>query len=166
MPEILEFWILQMVLVWLLLIGMIPVLRFPFRMPVLPGLFLLSALLFSINYFGSLRWLQNIKHDWYYGRVEKLQRSASRNDLMLVQNGWILKDFLQYFTRAAVVSAGQPDFDRIKTDSLVGRTLSAKGKIYIYPDPSGGNHGLQTQYIDSLLRQDQYRKRIFNARDP
>ncbi|MBO9573047.1 MAG: hypothetical protein J7497_12715, partial [Chitinophagaceae bacterium] len=84
MPEILEFWILQMVIVWLLLIGMMPILHFPFRLQMNTGLMIVAVLLFVINYFGSIYWLQRPGRDWYYAETKIISQSVSPGDLIIV----------------------------------------------------------------------------------
>jgi hypothetical protein len=131
MPEILEFWILQMLLVWLIIIGMIPVLRFPFRIRSAAGLIVLSVSLFIINYVGSIRWLQDIRNDWYYEEVQKL-KAVGPNDLVILENQWILKDYVRYYTHAKVIATDEPDFDRNKAKKEVEDVISSKGNVYLY----------------------------------
>lgn len=133
MPEIPEFWILQMVIVWLLLIGMVPVIRFPFNINPRAVLMFLSLSLFIINYFGSIRWLQDINHDWYYMEVKKISSTVQPGDLVIVENEWILKDYVRYYTKAEVVATDEPGFNRSDTESLVKEIISKNGKVFLYP---------------------------------
>ena len=134
MPEVLEFWILQMVLVWLLLIGMLPLVRFPFRIQVRNGLLVLAILMFSINYFGSLRWLQDINNDWYYSETSKINAQVNKNDLVIVDNEWILKDFLRYYTTAEVLATDEPGYSKPAEETKVREVLSRKGRVFTYRD--------------------------------
>ncbi len=134
MPEILEFWILQMVLVWLLLIGTIPLMSFPFRIHLSRGLIIIAVLVFCINYFGSLRWMQDIRNDWYYNEVSKIKDQVSANDLVIIDNEWILKDFVRYYTNAQVLATDEPAFTNEQQEKLKRQTLSRNGKVFIYKD--------------------------------
>lgn len=135
MPEILEFWILQMVLVWLVLIGMLPVIRFPFHIPLKAGLFILSSCLLLVNYAGSMRWLQKAGNDWYYAEVQKI-RSADPSDLVIVEDEWILKDYVRYFTKARLIATDEPGFDPAETRKEVKRVISSGRKVYLYRNHS------------------------------
>jgi len=134
MPEILEFWILQMVLVWMLLIGTAPLIRLPFNVPLRAGLVAVALTVFSINFFGSLRWLQDINNDWYYRETCKIRNDVGANDLVVVDNEWILKDFIRYYTQARVLATDEPGYSRTKEDVLIKQFLFKKGRVYIYRD--------------------------------
>jgi hypothetical protein len=136
MPEILEFWILQMVLVWLMLTGSLGVMRFPFRIPARVGLWVLCISLFAINYFGSIRWLQDINNDWYYKEVQKISGSVTPNDLVIVNNEWILKDFVRRYTPAKVIATDEPGYSEAATNKIIKEVLLNNGKVFIYGDAS------------------------------
>lgn len=103
MPEILEFWILQTVLLWVVLIGTLPVIGLPFRLPVNATTALLSIFLFIVNFFGSIRLMKDIKNDLYFEKVYTLRNIVSPKDIIIVQDAWILQDFLEYYTDAREV---------------------------------------------------------------
>ena len=134
MPEILEFWILQMVLVWLVLIGMLPAYRFPFHVNLLKGIFVLSVSLFLINYFGSMKWLQKSNHDWYYTEVKKLDAGLTSSDIVVVENEWILKDYVRYFSKARVIATDEPGFNRTEVRKMISEAVSLGHKVIIYKD--------------------------------
>jgi hypothetical protein len=141
MPEILEFWILQMVLIWLLLIGMLPVIRFPFRLSATAGLIILSVSLFTINYFGSMRWLQNINDDWFYKEVQGITK-AGPSDLVIMEDQWILKDYVRYYTPATVIADDEPGFSKEMAREKVKQVIATNGKVYRYrPATSINNKG-------------------------
>jgi hypothetical protein len=134
MPEILEFWILQMVLVWMLLIGMTPLTRFPFKIPTRNGLVILVVVMFAVNFFGSIRWLQDIDNDWYYHEVGKIKDQVGPNDLVVVDNEWILKDFVRYFTKAKVLATDEGNYNKDIEEKMIKQALARKGKVFIYRD--------------------------------
>ena len=143
MPEILEFWILQMVIVWLIIIGMLPLIRFPFRLGAKSGLAVLALLLFVINYFGSMRWLQRLEYDWYYVEVKKLP-GLQRGDLVIVEKQWILKDYVRYYTPATVIATDEPDFNAAETKMKVQEATAADRKVYLYrSEPATEKSGWQ-----------------------
>ncbi len=133
MPEILEFWIPQTVIMWLLLAGALPAVVPP--KPRFSPVLLMALLLFIINYAGSIRWLQKIENDWYYQMVLPVKEVSEENDLILVEKGWILKDYLDYFSRSAVreIRSGETWAGQIP---LIDSVLSNGGKLYLYPAPS------------------------------
>lgn len=134
MPEILEFWIPQMVMVWMLLVGMASVTKLPFRIPRRFGLPALAALLLAINFFGSIRWLHNIDNDWYYDKVKMIRGQVGNNDLVVVNNEWILKDYIRYYTGATVLASDEPEFNKEVEDRMIREAVARKGKVYIYRD--------------------------------
>jgi hypothetical protein len=141
MPEILEFWILQMVIVWLLLIGMLPAFRFPFNIVPLKGVFLLSVSLFIINYFGSIRWLQRNSRDWYYVEVRKLDPALASSDIVVVENEWILKDYVRCFSNAKVIATDEPSYNKKVAQQEIREAVSAGHKVILYRN---GWHTIQS----------------------
>lgn len=137
MPEILDFWILQMVIVWLLLIGMIPVIRFPFNVVPLKGIFILSLSLFLVNYFGSIRWLQQGSSDWYQVEISKLDPTLTSSDIVFVVNDWILKDYVRYYSKAKVISTVDPGYDQAEAQKLMRDVLSRNHKVIVYNSSTG-----------------------------
>lgn len=137
MPEILEFWILQMVLVWLLLIGMVPAYRFPVGLASLKGIFLLSVSLFLINYFGSIRWLQKSSRDWYYTEVKELDPALTSSDIVFVVDEWIMKDYVRYFSKATVIATDDPGYQQAEAQKLMRDALSNRHKVIEYNRHAG-----------------------------
>ncbi len=134
MPEILEFWILQMVLVWLLLAGMLPAYRFPFSISPLKGVFLLAVSLFVVNYFGSIRWLQRSSHDWYYVEVRNLDPTLTPADIVIVENEWILKDYVRFFSNANVIATDEPSYNKEATQKAINDAVLKGHKVILYRD--------------------------------
>jgi hypothetical protein len=134
MPEILEFWILQMVLIWLLLAGMLPAYRFPFNIVPLKGIFLLSVSLFVVNYFGSIRWLHRSSRDWYYVEVRNLDPSLTHSDIVIIENEWILKDYVRYFSNAKVIATDEPSYNADATQKEIDNAMSNGHKVILYQD--------------------------------
>ena len=166
MPEILEFWIFQMVLLWLLLLGTLSITGFPFRIKPMTGTIFMAVSLFLINYLGSVRWLKHIEYDWYYTRVQPVKEVATSKDLILLQEGWILWDFARYFTKAKVIGTPNPDSTHSAVDNLVNETLSGGGRIFVYPDQTSSYSLVDPVYIDSLLKQHATRQQLFNPSNP
>jgi hypothetical protein len=166
MPEILEFWIFQSVLLWLLLLGTLSITGFPFKLRnILVGL-TLSITLFVVNYFGSIRWLQDLNHDWYYLKVRPVQQAVKKNDVVLLQQGWILKDFLEYFTKANVTEV--PAFPHLRpaVDSAITSSLQQGGRLFIYPEVNSMSTQPETAYVDSLMKLYQQHSYLLHPTDP
>ncbi len=132
MPEILEFWILQMVIVWLLLIGMLPVIRFPMGINNNIGLAITMVMLFTLNYFGSIRWLQTSAKDWYYVEAQKISKEVSADDIIIVEDEWILKDYLRYYTPATIIATDEPGYDPMLLKKM--RDSLPFQQVFIYKD--------------------------------
>jgi hypothetical protein len=128
MPEILEFWLGQCIVFWLLLIGTYEKVDMRFN----ALLMIILSLLLFINFTGSIRPMQDINNDIGYVRIEKVRELAKPSDIVIVQNPWLLKEFLEYYTPASV--AEQPK-NKMQADSLqqvVQRRLQAGGKVFIF----------------------------------
>ena len=119
-----------------------------------------------VNYFGSIRQMKDINNDLYFYKVQPLRNIVNPKDIIVVQDPWILQDFLEYFTEArAVLPVPDKPFLVAATDSAVSATLQKKGRIYIYPERNSEFHSPDTKYVDSLLQTFQLRKRLIR-REP
>ncbi|HLA52849.1 MAG TPA: hypothetical protein VK618_06080, partial [Flavitalea sp.] len=147
MPEILEFWIIQMILVWLILAGSLAFITTPWKGGATGALLLTAVLLFTINFFGSMKWLGKQDFDLYFKKVEPLSRVALPGDLVLVQDGWILRDFMIRYLEAPVISTGDPDYSATAAADKIEQTLAGKGRVYVYP----GKEKPGTGPIEKLL---------------
>ena len=166
MPEILEFWILQTVIVWILLIGALPIIKFPFKLNPVVGLVIISVLLLVVNFFGSIRWMLHLKNDWYYTKIEKVQNVVTPKDVILLQDGWILKDFLKYASKATIVDVPWKDSLRPGVDRAINNGIARQGKIYIYPEPNSKYQNPDTRYIDSISNVYSNRIKVFQPEAP
>lgn len=167
MPEILEFWLLQSVLFWLLILGTLPVVGTPYRIPhdVLRILFV--SLLFITNFFGSVRWLQHIGNDWFYEKVRVLSQTARPKDMILVQDGWILGDFARYYTKVdQIVEVPRKDSSSAPVNQAINDCLRNNGRVYIFTELNNSNNIPDTHYIDSLRTAFGSRQKLFHAADP
>ena len=121
MPEILEFWILQLLLCWMLLLG--GVLRYPQRLhvPSTASVTLVIALiLFTVNYFGSMRWLSSPEYDYYRKQTDALNIHLNAGDLVVLEDPWILDGYIRYFTPARAIQAGDPREELMHEDRFRG----------------------------------------------
>lgn len=165
-PEILEFWIFQTVLFWIVLLGTLMNSRgnFPFRLKPATGVVFMAVCLFVINFFGSMRYLLNLQNDQYYIKTEPVKNSIQPGDALLLQDGWILRDFLQYYTRADVQEVPYSDTARQRVDGFLNGHLQKGAKLYIYPEGRPGHD--DTRYIDSVLTANSGRWKLFHAENP
>ena len=167
MPEILEFWIFQTILVWLLLLGTlqyagqgIPPFKGWGSVKPLVIVASMSIMLFTINYFGSMRWMLSLENDLYYTKIKQVKEVVRDKDMVLLQDAWQLKDFLTYFTKAKALEAPTADSLKPVVNKAITECLDNGGRLYIYTEathyqPQG------TGYIDSLLKIYGPRKKVF-----
>lgn len=154
MPENLEFWIPQSVVFWILVLGMNKQLGpFPIftRNYALYGT--IAALLFIINYFGSIYWMKDITNDSVYIKIRKVKDLATDKDLIILQDPWLLDDFLQHFTRSTI-SPVPVDPAAVKAlDRRVDSTLANGGKVYLFAEKGSMMHSSKNlNYADSLIK--------------
>jgi hypothetical protein len=150
MPEILEFWILQSVLLWLLLLGTNKIVGLPWKLSSYTFFPALGILIAVINYAGSIRWLLSEDYDLYYSRVQPIQNVAGEKDLVLMSEPWIMKDYVSYFTKADTAAVPTTEDLRKMMDDRINSIMAGGGKVYIYPEKNG-TAGSQTSYLDSLI---------------
>ena len=149
MPEILEFWLGQCVICWLLLIGTYrPLGR---RLNVITGMS--ALLLISINFIGSIKPMRDINNDIGYARIEKVRVSGTEKDLVVLQDPWLTKDFLEYYTKSHVeIIPGDPNLqaallDKIKT------TLATGNKVYVFEVRDAAKFPSNKDFIPRLKRE-------------
>lgn len=153
MPENLEFWFLQLVIFWLLILAGITTTQTTFKLKNNTWITAMVLLLSSVNYFGSIRWLQNIDNDYFYAKIETVRKEARPNDLVILKDAWIISGYLSRYSSAPFMMIPQPDDEpeRAKVDSSINSVLSGGNKIFLYTDESF-MHAVKNQaYIDSLL---------------
>lgn len=154
MPENLEFWIPQSVVFWILVLGMNKELPpFPLfkRNYTLYGA--LAALLFIVNYYGSIHWMKDITNDSVYIKIRKVKDLATAKDLIILQDPWLLDDFLQHYTPSAISSVPTEPAAIRALDTKVDSTLAAGGKIYLFAEKGSMMHSSKNlNYADSLIK--------------
>ncbi len=86
--------------------------------------------------------------------------------MILLQQGWILKDFLEYFTKANVTEV--PAFPHLRpaVDSAITSSLQQGGRLFIYPEVNSMSTQPETAYVDSLMKLYQHHSYLLNPTDP
>lgn len=103
MPEILEFWILQIGLFWILLIGIAN--RQSSNSSKVSSFLLqcaLAAVLFCINYFGSMKWLQRKDFDWYRVQAEHVIPHLTPGTSLILEKPWIQDEYFRYLAKTEI----------------------------------------------------------------
>jgi hypothetical protein len=153
MPENLEFWIPQSVVFWILVLGLnkqlppFPLFR---RNYFLYGT--LAALLFFVNYWGSIHWMKDINNDSVYVKIRKVKDMATNKDLIILEDPWLLDEFLQHFTPSTVSPVPDDPAAVQALDKKVDSTLKTGGRIYVFAEKGSLKHSSKNiHYADSLL---------------
>jgi hypothetical protein len=148
MPQIVEFWILQTIIFWIVLFGAIPSNRDKSKRFSTIAALILAALLLIINYFGSIRRLRDINNDWYYLQMRKLEPMLGPKDIVVFKDGWIIKDYVSYFTKTVVVDAS---FDKkSQSDELLRQAIHDGGRLFLFEQINRADSSHATNYFDSL----------------
>ena len=148
MPEILEFWLGQCVICWLLLIGTFrPANR---RLNVTAGA--VAVLLLLINYFGSIRPMQDINNDIGYARIEKVRTGAAEKDLVILQDPWLTKEFLAYYTKSEVEIIPGDLNGQAALLIKIKYVLAAGNKVYVFQAREPGKFTFSKEFIPALER--------------
>jgi uncharacterized protein YqgQ len=98
-PEILEFWILQSVIFWIILTGYLNATKTNIGLTLF-----LSISLFLVNYFGSIQWLKQRKYDLYFIKAEELKTITNKEDVLVLDKQWINDEYIQRFLGNRVMS--------------------------------------------------------------
>ena len=106
------------------------------------------------------------ENDWYYVKTEAIQNAAQQKDLVILQNAWIVKDFLHYFTDLRVQSVPLKDSSQTTIDSLFNYTILQKGKVFILPEINNKMSAPDTRYLDSIRTQYANRLRLYRPKEP
>lgn len=148
MPEILEFWLGQCVICWLLLIGTYrPVSK---KLNIMVGA--VAALLILINYTGSIRPMQDIRNDIGYARIEKVRSAATENDLVVVQDPWLMREFLEYYTKAPVEVIPGDLSDQAHLLVQINYKLAFGNKVYVFQAREPAKFPWNNDFIPTLQR--------------
>jgi len=128
MPEILEFWFGQCIICWWLLLGTRPGGR---PLNIMAGA--IALLLFVINYTTSIKPMEDINNDIGYARIQKVRQAATPSDLIVVQNPWLLREFLEYYTQTPVRVIPEQGFQQIALKQFIDSTVSNGHRVFIFP---------------------------------
>lgn len=150
MPEILEFWILQTVLLLFLLFIVLQIKGLPGRLNVNAFALFLAGSFFMINYFGTLQWMRSLENDLYFAKVQSIQKYSDPKDLILLQDSWIIGGFVRYFTTQSFCNVPESEEERKKVDAQINEALSRNAKVIILPEVGATLKLPNTKYIDSL----------------
>ena len=135
-----EFWIPQSIFMWLLIILFISEVsnNVKWKTKYYFLLYLLPVILFIINFNGSIKSAINPQKDYYYKKIEYLINKASKDDLIIIVNEWLNKDYIERFIPVVKVI---PIFDlnkqvdnksKIKLlDKEIKNALNTNKKIFL-----------------------------------
>lgn len=150
MPENLEFWIFQSVIIWMLILGNPSFFSRKFSIIIPAGI---AASLFVINYFGSIELLGKKDSDLYYSRVNTVSKIIEQGDIIILEEPWILDGYVDYFTSGRFYNATDPNLI-----SVSGKTLAAQHKVVIFERSDN-----YSKTVDSLYRL--YKGRVNTANE-
>ncbi|HYJ38247.1 MAG TPA: hypothetical protein VEV87_06505 [Chitinophagaceae bacterium] len=160
MPEILEFWIGQTVVFWLLIIGGHQSVNRRVNI-LLAGILILLTF---INYAGSILPMQNINNDIGYIRIQKVREQASGKDMVLVQNPWLLKEFLQYYTPAQVAQNPKSIQEADSLSQIVQTQLKNGNKVFIFINRNESIGNSNPDFLSKLIEQNKARATLIQEK--
>ncbi|MEJ7735809.1 MAG: hypothetical protein WKF97_00165 [Chitinophagaceae bacterium] len=162
MPEILEFWIPQTAVFWMLLLGLTKsIQRVSFLKRRYTVFLAIAVLLFIINFFGSIYWLKDLKNDIVYAKIKKIKAVATEKDVILLRDGWLVKDFLEYFTKSIVREIPTDQKRLALLNGEVNNCLRNGGQLYLFTEGASIHASKNNRYIDSLLNAYPSKSRVF-----
>lgn len=122
---------------------------------------LIALILVVINYTTSIRPMQDINNDYGYARIQKLQQTATPNDLVIVQNPWLLTEFLEYYTPAPVRVVPEPALQQMALRQHIDSTLAAGHRVFIFPSRGAVNAAKNKDFIPNLQKDYSARITVF-----
>lgn len=96
-----EFWLPQLLLFWLLWLG---IRSAPDRVTVPLYWKIAATLLLCINLTGSIYWLRDPHNDYYFARAQLIAAHVEKGDLIITGRAWMLDPYLRRFVQAEVRS--------------------------------------------------------------
>lgn len=153
MPENLEFWIPQCAVFWIFLLGMNKRLEHGKLYRHASYLYgSLTLLLLIINYEGSIYWMKDINNDSVYVKVKKVAVTSTNKDIILLQDPWLLEDFLQHYSPSVISRVPDQPQQIYSLNKKVVSCLFTGGKIFLFTEDNSMHSSKNKIYIDSLLR--------------
>ena len=149
MPEILEFWIGQCIVFWLLIIGNYQPINKRFNIL----LTCILAIIVFINFAGSILPMKDINNDIGYVRIQKVKEQAAPGDLVLVQNPWLLREFLEYYTPARVQVSPRNQQQADSLNTAIQEDLQTGKKIFIFIDREERLEYSNPDFLNAVLNQ-------------
>ncbi len=70
--------------------------------------------------------------------------------MIILQDGWILKDFIHYFTKIPATGAPAKDSSKLEINHLIDQTLLKGGKLLLLPEIHDAKRVGDTKFLDSL----------------
>jgi hypothetical protein len=154
MPENLEFWIPQTAVFWIFVLGLNR------QLPPLPLLkqknyllyLTLACLLFIINYAGSIHWMKDINNDSVFVKIQKVKSMAGQKDIILLQDPWLLDDFLEQYTPSVILGIPTEAAKIEELNEKIKLCLGSGGKIFLFTEGGSMHSSKNGVYMDSLLQ--------------
>jgi hypothetical protein len=175
MPDNLEFWIPQTVVIWLFLLGLG---HLSYRLPgvssekaaiqgradiprkavaggrgrkltlVFAGL---ALLLFIVNYWGSIRWMKDLRNDIVYEKTKVFYGRATARDVIVMEDPWLISYFLEQYTPSVLVAVPAGKENVAQADRKIDSCLRQGGQVYLLTEGKTVHALGGGRYIDSLL---------------
>jgi hypothetical protein len=149
MPDNLEFWIPQTVVIWLFLLGMSSLV--PGKGGSARAYLGIALLLFIINYWGSIYWMKDINNDIVYVKTKKLKENAGAADVILLQDPWLISYFLEHYTKSTILEVPVEPAEIAQVNHKVDSCLGAGGKVYLFTEGATVHAKDNKRYADSLM---------------
>ena len=169
MPDNLEFWIPQTAVIWLFLLGMT---NLSYRLPVLkvrmgerpalaeppagarwltPAFAGLAVLLFVVNYWGSIRWMKDIRNDIVYNKTKILYDRATARDIIIMEDPWLISYFLEQYTPARLMQVPVGTENISIANREIDSCFRQGGRVYLMTEGSTVHAKANKTYLDSLM---------------
>ncbi len=160
-PSNLEFWIPQSLIIWLIFLSIMNpsedkkgIYGNLFKL----GLVFIAVSLFIVNYLGSIRWLADFRNDYYYMKTTAVSDFASKSDLTVIAESWILRGYIERFTSADVIAITdiylKEQRDKQRTidymRNAIDKTISNGHRVFVMEDAVDLDKKVRQKYNSEL----------------
>lgn len=135
-----KLWIVQVFCIWMLFLIVLLGSRSSREATKWPkaALASLTAVLFFVNFAGSIRFTHERANDYYYSKVQPLLQISHRHDLVIIGTAWKFEAYLQRYGTASILTltsvyreSGPSPESLLKVQSAIDGVLASGGTVIV-----------------------------------
>ena len=108
--------------------------------------------------------MKDIRNDSVFVKIEKVKLVAGRKDIILLQDPWLLDDFLEQYTPSVILGIPTEAAKIEELNEKIKLCLGSGGKIFLFTEGGSMHSSKNRVYMDSLLQA--YRGKYTDLQNP